>query len=153
MVRIPRFMGRRKLMRTVDAVRVKDAIARAERRTSGEIRVAVSSIFWGDVYKAAERAFDRLGMHRTREHNGVLVFVVPGRRRFVVLGDKGIHDKVGKAFWERVVQAMSGLFRAGDFTGGLVHGIDTIGEELSIHFPYQPRTDTNELPDDVDFDR
>ena len=29
----------------------------------------------------------------------------------------------------------------------------TIGEELSAHFPYEPGTDTNELPDEVDFDR
>jgi len=148
-----RWMGRRRLLKTVDAGRVKEAIVRAEHRTSGEIRVAVSSLFWGDVYKAAEKAFDRLQMHQTRDHNGVLVFVIPARRRFVVLGDSGIHAKVGQSFWEHVVQAMSGLFRSGDFTGGLVHGIETIGEELRTHFPYEPTTDKNELPDDVDFDQ
>jgi uncharacterized membrane protein len=148
-----RRMGRRRLLKTVDAVRVKEAIVRAEHRTSGEIRVAVSSLFWGDVYKAAERAFDRMDMHRTRDRNGVLIFVVPARRRFVVLGDSGIHAKVGQSFWANVVQAMSGLFKSGDFTAGLVHGIETIGEELRNHFPYEGTTDTNELPDDVDFDR
>ncbi len=147
-----RWMGRRRLLKSVDAGRVKEAIVGAERRTSGEIRVAVSSVFWGDVYKAAGRAFDRLEMHRTRDHNGVLVFVVPMRRRFVVLGDSGIHAKVGQSFWDHVVESMAGRFRTGDFTEGLVHGIATIGEELSKHFPYEAATDKNELPDDVDFD-
>jgi len=146
-------MSRRRLLDQVDGQRVREAIEKAERRTSGEIRVSVARFFWGNLYKTATRAFERLGMHRTRHHNGVLLFVVPARRRFVVLGDSGIHSKVGQEFWERVTQAMSDRFRAGDFTGGLVQGIETIGEQLSAHFPYDPATDVNELPDDVDFGR
>jgi uncharacterized membrane protein len=152
MVKRVGWMSRRKLLREVDGARVTEAIRAAERRTSGEIRVSVARLFWGDVYRAAARAFDRLGMSRTREHNGVLVFVVPARRRFAILGDSGIHAKVGQAFWDRVTAVMSERFRAGDFTGGLVHAIETIGEELAAHFPYDAATDQNELPDDVDFE-
>jgi uncharacterized membrane protein len=145
-----RWMSRRKLLGSIDAARVKSAIQKAERGTSGEIRVSVAAPFWGDAQKAAERAFARLGMDRTRHRNGVLVFVVPSRRRFVILGDTGIHAKVGHAFWERISHALSERFRAGDFTGGLVHGIEAIGEELRAHFPSESKTDTNELADDVD---
>jgi uncharacterized membrane protein len=69
----------------------------------------------------------------------------------VVLGDEGIHAKVGPDFWSDVTKAMSDRFRSGDFTGGLVHGIETVGRELATHFPYDPTTDVNELPDDIDF--
>ncbi len=144
-------MSRAALRRKVDAARVKEAIEQAERRTSGEIRVSVSTFFWGDVRKVAEKAFDRLGMTATRDRNGVFFFVVPSRRRFVVLGDRGIHEKVGDEFWEKVAAAVSEKFRQGDFTGGLVHGIETVGEELALAFPYDRTGDTNELSDDVDF--
>ncbi len=144
-------MTRKKLMRTIDAKRIEEAIRSAEHRTSGEICVSVSHLFWGSVEKAAERAFDRLGMTRTSHRNGVLFFVVPARRKFVVLGDAGIHEKVGDDFWKTVAAAVSEKFRAGDFTGGLVHGIDTVGEQLASHFPYDPATDKNELSDNVDF--
>ena len=147
------WMSRRKMLARVDAARVTEAIRHAELRTSGELRVSVARLFWGNVYRAATRAFDRLGMDRTRERNGVLVFVVPARRRFVILGDAGIHEKVGQAFWDRVTDAVSKCFREADFTGGLVRGIEMIGEELATHFPYDAATDQNELPDDVDFDR
>jgi uncharacterized membrane protein len=147
------WMSRRKMLAQVDAARVTEAIRRAELRTSGEIRVSVARLFWGNVYRAATRAFERLGMDRTRDRNGVLVFVVPARRRFVILGDTGIHEKVGQAFWERVTGAVSERFRNADFTGGLVRGIEMIGEELATHFPYDAATDKNELPDDVDFER
>ena len=145
-------LTRRALMRAVDKERVRHAIEEAERQTSGEIRVSVARFFWGDVRRVAERAFVRLGMTATQQRNAILFFVVPARRRFVVLGDSGIHERVGDAFWEKVVAAVAVKFRAGDFTGGLVEGIETVGCELATHFPYDAATDKNELPDDVDFE-
>jgi uncharacterized membrane protein len=142
---------RRKLMRTVDVGRLKAAVAAAERRTSGEVRVSVSRFFWGGVRKAAERAFVRLGMTRTRDRNGVLFFIVPARKKFVVLGDEGIHAKVGQEFWESLAGLMSARFRKGEFTEGLVEAIEEAGRRLAAHFPYDPAVDVNELADDVDF--
>jgi uncharacterized membrane protein len=144
-------MHRRRFRRLVDADAVQRAIEAAETRTSGEIRVSVSTFFWGSVRRAAEKAFVRLGMTATTERNGVLFFVVPSRRRFVVLGDEGIHAEVGQAFWERVAAAVADKFRAGDFTGGLVSGVEEAGRRLAEHFPHQGDRDVNELPDEVDF--
>src|SRR5262249_14503169 len=135
----------------IDREKIKAAIEAAEHRTSGEICVSVAPLFWGNIEKAADKAFARLGMTGTKDRNGVLFFVVPARRKFVVLGDRGIHERVGQDFWELVVRAVSQKFREGDFTGGLVKGIETVGEQLAAHFPYDPATDKNELPDDVDF--
>jgi uncharacterized membrane protein len=144
-------MSRRRLRRLVDETRIRSAIEAAELETSGEIRVSVSTFFLGDVRKVAQRAFDRLGMRGTAERNGVLLFVVPSRRRFVVFGDEGIHAKVGQDFWDGVAAAISEKFRKGDFTGGLEDGIRSIGERLREHFP-RKSDDLNELPNDVDFE-
>lgn len=143
-------LTRRALLRAIDTEALKDAIRASEKRTSGEIRVSISTWFWGDVRRAAEKAFVRLGMKATRDRNGVLFFVVPSRRRFVVLGDEGIHAKVGPEFWEKVAASVSGHFRRGEFTTGLRKGIETVGQELAASFPYDRTTDVNELPDDVD---
>lgn len=144
-------MFRSSLKRRIDAEAVRRAIETAERTSSGEIRVSVSTYFWGNVRKTAERAFERMGMTATADRNGILFFVVPSRRTFVVLGDEGIHAKVGQEFWDAVAAAMSERFKAGDFTGGLVHGITEAGTHLAQHFPHQGEHDRNELADDVDF--
>jgi uncharacterized membrane protein len=144
-------MTRKKLLKLIDRNKVTQAIEHAERRTSGEICVSVATFFWGSVEKAADKAFVRMGVARTKDRNGVLFFIVPSRRKFVVLGDQGIHERVGQEFWNRVSAAVSGKFRQGDFTGGLVSGINEIGEQLAQHFPYNPTTDQNELTNDVDF--
>ena len=145
-------MSHRKMLRLIDSDRVKAAIQEAERRTSGEICVSVSRLFWGNVEKAADKAFGRLGMTRTKDRNGVLFFVVPSRRHFVVLGDEGIHAKVGQEFWRRVADRVSERFREGDFTSGLVEGIEEVGEQLAAHFPYDSTADVDELTNDVDFE-
>jgi uncharacterized membrane protein len=143
----------RSLRRAIDTDRVRQAIDDAERQTSGQIRVSISPFFFGDVRRAADRAFARMQMTQTSRHNGILFFVVPGRRRFAVLGDSGIHEHVGDQFWEDVTAAVADRFRAGDFTGGLVHGIETVGEELAEHFPADSPDTPHELSSEVDLGR
>jgi uncharacterized membrane protein len=144
-------MTRKQLLRSIDDARVRAAIEQAERQTSGEIVVSVASYFWGNIHKVARKTFARLSVSRTAARNGVLFFIVPSRRKFVVLGDQGIHEKVGQEFWELVASHLTEHFREGEFTEGLVHGIEEVGHQLAAYFPYDRSTDINELPDDIDF--
>ncbi len=131
----------------IDVARVEAAIQRAERQTSGEVRVAIARFyFWGDVRRAAAAAFERLHIDRTRQRNGVLIFVAPRLRRFAVIGDVGIHQRVSDAFWNEIAEQLGRTFRAGDLTAGLEQAVIMIGERLATHFPPDPH-DKNELPD------
>jgi len=129
------WLTRRWLLRQVDAPRVARAVGAAEATTSGEIVVSISPFFIGSVDAAARRAFARLGVARTDERNGVLLFLVPSRRRFVVLGDVGVDARVGQEFWDGVAARLAGELRAGDLTAAIVHGVEKIGAALAEHFP------------------
>jgi uncharacterized membrane protein len=144
-------MTRRSLRKCVDEARVIQAIQAAERASSGEIRVSMASFFWGDVEKVARKAFVRLGMDKTAKRNGVLILLVPSRKRFAILGDEGIHAKVGQEFWDGLAGLLSEHFQRGEFTEGLVRGITRVGERLAEHFPGEAEADRNELPDDLDY--
>jgi uncharacterized membrane protein len=135
----------------LDEANLVAAIAEAERKTSGEIRVFLSHRKPEDAVAAAQRAFDQLGMARTRERNGVLIFVAPRVRKFAVIGDAGVHQHCGPEFWTALAAEMSGHFRKAEFTIGIAHGIRKAGELLARHFPRQP-DDVNELPDDLAHD-
>ncbi|HLJ83651.1 MAG TPA: TPM domain-containing protein [Candidatus Eremiobacteraceae bacterium] len=129
----------RRLVRHIDTKRIESAIAAAELRTSAPIHVSLAPHFWGELRKTAERAFDRLGLTATPERNGILFFVAPTRREFVVLGDVGIHQQVGQEFWDHVAAAVSSRIKQGDLTDGLVHGIETVADELERRFPRAAR--------------
>lgn len=126
------------------------AIRAAEQKTSGELRVFISrQENVADPVAAAQQEFDRLGMTHTRERNGVLIYLAPGPRKFAVIGDTGIHARCGTTFWEQLAESMRARFQAGEFTEGVVQGINRAGELLAVHFPRRP-DDTNELPNRVE---
>jgi uncharacterized membrane protein len=132
----------------IDVGAIARAVSEAERGTSGEIRVAIPRFFqWGNIREAAERAFTALGMQRTRERNGVLLYVAPRRRRFAVIGDVGVHTRVTAAFWDQLVAHLSETLRAGDLTAGLESAIAEIGARLAAHFPAPVGENVNELSD------
>ncbi len=125
----------RKLLKRLDQERVEEAIRAAQSGTTGEIRVSVAPLFWGDVEHGAKKAFHRLGLHTIPDRNAVLFFVVPSRRKCVVWGDAGIHEKAGDQFWQETLRTVAAHFRDGNFTDGLVTGVALVGEQLSVHFP------------------
>ena len=140
------FLGR------LDHDRVVAAIRAAEERSRGEIRVHVARKAVADPQRAAAALFEKLGMHATGERNGVLLFVAPASQRFAVVGDQGIHEKMGPEFWKDVAAAMEEDFRQGRFTDGIVKGVAKAGDALATHFPRTGGPDVNELPDEVSED-
>ena len=132
-----------------DSDRIVAAIMAAEKGTSGEVRVHVTRRVPKNLEQRAARRFELLGMTKTAEQNGVLIYVAPRARQFRILGDTAIHQKCGAEFWTDVASAMETSFRNGEFTEGVVRGIERIGEVLGRHFP-RHADDRNELPNQID---
>jgi putative membrane protein len=96
----------------------------------------------------AVRAFHEHGLHRTAHGTGVLVFASLFERRAVVLGDRGIHEKMGDAEWQRAVSALVAGMGRGDPAAGFCDAIALCGAKLAEHFPRGPgKGPGNELPD------
>ena len=146
-------MQTKAFLSALDHERIVKAIAQAEACSRAEVRVHVSSKAVDDPQKAAAAQFETLGMTRTAERNGVLIYVAPGSRRFAIIGDSGIHQCCGQSFWTDVAAAMEADFRAGRFTDGIIKGVARAGEALGTHFPRREGVcDLNELKDEVSED-
>ena len=129
--------------------RIVHAIRDAESKTSGAIRVYVQrGQLSVDPLIVAQKKFQRLGMHKTRERNAVLIFVAPRSHKFAVVGDKTIHEKCGEQFWQHVVDGMRVHFQNEKFSHALTEAINEVGNVLATHFP-RTSANANELPDDV----
>jgi uncharacterized membrane protein len=148
------FFSRKELFTAEEKQQIVSAIQAAERCTSGEIRVFVESRcrFVDPLDRAAE-VFTGLNITQTAARNGVLVYVALKDRQLALLGDKGIHEKVGREFWNQQVQLILSHFNRANYAGGIARVVTEIGEALRTHFPYDKDTDTNELPDDIVFGR
>lgn len=126
------------------------SIAKAERLTSGEIRLHLEDTCDKDVLKRVEEVFTKYKMHETAERNGVLFYLAVGSKDFAVAGDKGIHEKVTQSFWEEINKLVLAHFKEEKFTEGLCKGIELCGEQLQKYFPLK-ENDKNELSDEISF--
>jgi len=142
-------MQQKEFLVTLDQPRIVAAIAAAEKQTSGEIRVHIQPKAGDDIRKYAERTFERLGMVKTALRNGVLLFIASEDQRFVILGDRGIDEKVPAGFWDDIAAKLTIRFKAGEFTEGIVDAIRSAGEHLGRYFP-SAAGNVNELPDEID---
>lgn len=149
MARHPRWV--RAFLGEADLDAVSRAIAGEEARTSAEIRVHLDHHCSGEAMARAVAVFERLGMHRTAARHGVLIYVSVGDHQLAVLGDLGIHERVGQAYWERLVEAVLAHFRDERPRDGLLHAVGEVGAILARHFPRRP-DDVNELSDQVSID-
>lgn len=127
------------------------AIGEAEHATSGEIRVHIETSCKVDVLDEAAWLFKKVGMQKTADRNGVLIYLALKERNFAIIGDSGINAVVPPGFWDSVRDHMQQRFSEGFFAEGLVEGVLMAGEKLKEHFP-RSENDVNELPDAISFD-
>lgn len=150
-MKIP-FFRRKDFFSDAEKQQIVSAIGEAEKCTSGEIRVYVESrCRYVDPLDRAAEVFTGLKMEQTAARNGVLLYVALKDRQLAILGDKGIHEKVGSAFWNKEVQLILSQFHKANYAEGIARVVGEVGEALRTHFPYDKDTDTNELPDDIVF--
>lgn len=93
-------------------------------------------------------SFYQKGLHQTRNQTGILVFISLLERKVRIMGDRGIHAKIGQAFWNaRASELVKGI-REGKTLEVLTGVIEKCGVELATHFPCGA-DNPDEVPDDV----
>src|SRR3984893_2800575 len=133
---------------------IEQAIKAGEATHSGQLRFVVEGALDGAPLlkgqSARERALDvfsQLRIWDTAHNNGVLIYLLLADRQVEIIADRGIDAKVGAAGWEKICRSMEADFRAGNFAGGVIKGIQSVSQQLAAYFPKQ-EPGPNELPDE-----
>jgi uncharacterized membrane protein len=127
-----------------------NAIAKAEMNTSGEIRLHLENFCVGNELSAARKIFTGLKMHQTAERNGVLIYIATVSHKIAIVGDEGIHQKLGAEYWEALVKKLIEQFRANKKAEALAECIIECGEQLGKYFP-RKGDDKNELSNTISY--
>ena len=129
--------------------RMVEAIRSAEKQTSGEIRLFMEQrcAFLNPLDRAKE-VFAELEMFKTKDRNAVLLYIATKDQQLAVLGDEGIYQKMGQAFWDSEVKLILSEFKQHHFIDGVCKIIGDVGVALKENFPYES-DDKNELDDGI----
>ncbi|MBI3788075.1 MAG: TPM domain-containing protein [Ignavibacteriales bacterium] len=136
-----------------DLEAIAGAIAEIEKTTSGELRVEIRQKRHRNeklltIEQIARREFFHLGMGKTHERNGVLLFLLLEERQFYILADEHIHKKVTPDHWQEIANSMSAKFSQQQFRDGIIEAVRAAGKVLAAHYPHKA-DDKNELSNDV----
>ena len=110
------------------------AIRKAEKNTSGEIRVHIDPSSEKETLERAKEVFLELKMHETAARNGVLFYLSVKEHQFAILGDAGIDEVVPNDFWNSTKDVVLSEFKKGAFAKGLQLGIAAAGEKFKSIF-------------------
>lgn len=125
--------------------RLTDAIKAAERGHRGEIVVHVEHRCF-DPLKRAARLFHQLGVDRTKEGTGVLLYIASEQRRAAVWAGPGIQEGDALSTWRPVFAALEA--HRDDHLAGLCAAVTALGKILTVHAAGED-THGNELSDGV----
>ncbi|KGO35330.1 MAG: TPM domain-containing protein [Desulfoprunum sp.] len=99
-----------------------------------------------EVREAAVTAFFDEKLYRTRQENGILIFISVLEHRVWVLADSGINSRIGQDQWQEIVDHITAGIKQNRQGEAIGEAIGRVGAILQEHFPITT-DDPNELHD------
>lgn len=99
-----------------------------------------------EVQNTALTSFFTERLYKTRDENGILIFISLLERRAWVLADSGINERIPQEQWQEAVSIITQGIREKKQCDALCQAIEIIGDILEKEFPVR-KDDTNELSD------
>jgi putative membrane protein len=101
----------------------------------------------------AENAFLEEEVFATRQRTGIMIFISMFEHEVIVMGDKGINEKVQQRDWDHLVNQLTSSIRAGRMIEGIEQAILRCGHILLEKGFHRTDDDVNELRDELRIDR
>ncbi|MDP4201001.1 MAG: TPM domain-containing protein [Bacteroidota bacterium] len=115
--------------------RIAQRIADVEHTTGADIRISVRDLRDAgeadlSIKDLAEKEFAMLGLHTSKDHAGILIFILYHEKRFYVCGDAGVHSRVHPEAWKDVAHELGSHFLQADYEGGVLSALHKIEHHL-----------------------
>ena len=134
---------------------IQREVEKVELRTIGEIVLSFRcKRSWLEKlympHELAMKDFDKLKVWNTKQKTGVLVFLIFEEKYYDIIADEGLFAKIHNDTWDVLEDKLKEEFKAGNYSAGVLHLVNKMGEVLHKDFPTRAGADNiNELPDEI----
>jgi uncharacterized membrane protein len=120
-----------------------------ERKTVGEIVLSFRNkkSLLEKLYSNHELAmkdFEKLGVYKTKERTGILIFLLFDEKYFDIIADEGIFAKIPDDTWNKMEVKLKKEFKKKNYSSGVLALINEMGEVLSREFPTRAGADNDD---------
>lgn len=132
---------------------IKEAIVSNENKSSGEIVIFLEPYCTlENPLERGQQVFEKLNLNTTLSRNAVLIYIAMHNRKYAIVGDVGIHEKVGgNSYWQYLANEFRFQMMRGDIKEAICYCINEIGTCLSKHFPPIKGRNINEISNEIIF--
>ena len=97
-----------------------------------------------EVKKSALSAFYSEQLHKTRDANGILLYISVMEQKVWILADSNINAKIDQQQWDSIIVDLTAGIKAGQPEKAICEAVRRVGQILRTHFPYR-KDDKDEL--------
>jgi len=119
---------------------IQQAADAVESRTVGEIVLSfrnkkslIEKLY--SNHELALKDFETLGVYKTAERTGVLIFIIFEDKYYDIIADEGIYAKIPDDTWNKMEEKLKEEFRNKNYAAGIIALINEMGDVLEKEFP------------------
>ncbi len=119
---------------------IQQAADAVESRTVGEIVLSfrnkkslIEKLY--SNHELALKDFETLGVYKTAERTGVLIFIIFEEKYYDIIADEGIYAKIPDDTWNKMEEKLKEEFRNKNYAAGIIALINEMGDVLAKEFP------------------
>jgi uncharacterized membrane protein len=86
-------------------------------------------------HELALKDFEALGVYKTAERTGVLVFIIFEEKYYDIIADEGLYAKIPDETWNKLEENLKEEFRNKNYSAGIITLINEVGNILANEFP------------------
>lgn len=107
-------------------------------------RLVPKSVKYQRARLIAREQFLANGIHRTKQHLGVMIFVCEAEHYVEILADDGISERINNEAWQTIVSDFTQQVKAGNTYQGFLQCLEQSSQLLTDAYPFTESK--NELP-------
>ena len=123
-----------------------------EENTSCEIKIHINDFCKGDALVKAIELIAKLGLDRTKNRTGIILYLAVKDKKFAIAGDVGIHKALPNNSWHDLKDEAISFFKDEKYMEGFVHCLQKLSMIVKATFPENKIDNVNEISDDISFE-
>ncbi len=145
------YFNKRELTQLLQSIKESEIKHMAELKIVIEHSLDFISVLQGRTSR--QRAIEIFSLYRiwdTEENNGVLIYLLLADNKLEIVADRGINNKLGEAYWNKIMENTLKYFKDKKYTSGVEYVIFEITKEMSQLYPLSAMNENkNELSDEL----
>ena len=142
----------RAILSEEDKIHLVNLIKSTEEATSCEIKIHINDTCKESALERAIMLITKLGLDRTKNRTGIILYLAVKDKKFAIAGDIGIHKRLPNHSWHDLKDEAISYFKEEKYLEGFSNCLKKLATIVKAEFPENKNENVNEISDEISFE-